>query len=737
MPSLPSRISDFVARKRLQPDLARGLRCTVGFMVPVVVAMLWHLPIEAAFAATAAQNTTIVDIRGSYPLRLSILLAMSVIMAGAAWLGGVSAPSVAFSLCAVVLVTLAAGVWRHLSVDYGPSLAVGSIFLFLFSISLPGGEAAANHHFTSTLLGGFWGALVQVSLWPIRAQHPLRRAVGDTWLALSDLISAMEPSPEGNGADSRHQRVGQTETTFRTAINQALATLNSRNARTPTVLKLEDLNLAAARLATRCFAFNTAFEALMQRPDFAVLAPSFGPAFTSMTNLARGIAYTVVSRQPSHLASAEVRMKRLGNLLKALQDRVIAQTAGAADGLQVAGFLQQITTQLAAATSALRATVERADERAAFSLELLDVQTWTLRPLASALNFRWPPTPVLVRYILRLTVLVLIGAAVMKFFNLSRGYWLPLTILVVLQPDYGSTRLRAAQRVIGTLSGGVAASLLLWLHLPATLHLLALAGSMFGFAATVRRNYGVSVVFITLLVVLLTETAAHVTVSFTLERMIATVAGGVLALIGAQLFWPLWERKYLRPVLSRALRANRTYLEQVLLALAAGGSYAGAVLDAKRACDAANSVVFSSLQRMFGDPRNQQNGMESVAALANGNQRFTRSLNVVALNLGPALRLTHPKLDAFSRLSAEVLESLAGAVETFQHDPSAFVHAEDALNRISLPYEELRPGVDAHTTTAIFNQFSRAATELSAMILATSALLEANRVETGMGKAEG
>ena len=46
------------------------------------------------------------------------------------------------------------------------------------------------------------------------------------------------------------------------------------------------------------------------------------------------------------------------------------------------------------------------------------------------------------------------------------GYWLPFTMVVVLQPDYGSTRQRAAQRVLGTLAGSLAASVLLWVKPP-------------------------------------------------------------------------------------------------------------------------------------------------------------------------------------------------------------------------------------------------------------------------------
>ena len=66
------------------------------------------------------------------------------------------------------------------------------------------------------------------------------------------------------------------------------------------------------------------------------------------------------------------------------------------------------------------------------------------RPLASALNLTWRVDPALIRFTLRLAVLMVAGVVVFKTWALPHGYWLPFTVIVVLQPDYGSTRQRAA-----------------------------------------------------------------------------------------------------------------------------------------------------------------------------------------------------------------------------------------------------------------------------------------------------
>ena len=718
MIGLFARLRHYLEEQRLQPHINRGLRATVGFMGAFLATSWWHLPIEASFAAIAAQNIAMLDIRGSYPLRLSLLLAMTAIVAGACWLGGMAGGHLPSALAAMGLIIVLGGVWRHLSPDYGMSLAINSAFLLMLALAQPGGEAAAHQHFLAGLGGGLWGVFVQVSLWPFRAQHPLRRAVADTWLALSDLLAAMAPG-ETPDSDARHRRIATQEALLRTALDQTTATLAAAHAgkQRPHLRELDELNQAAARFATRLVAFNTALETLMARPDFPALAPSFGPVLTSLTNLARNTAVTIVSRQPSHLIAAEVRLRRLGNLIQALQDRVLTQTERAPDAVQLTFLLQQIAGLIPRLGATLRATVDRANEHTAFSVELFDLHTWTMRPLASALNFSWRPDPALVRFIARLAVLEMAGVAAFKLLNLEHGYWLPLTVLVVLQPDYGSTWLRAGQRVLGTLAGSVVASLLLWLALPPAVLIVALAGTMFAFAFCLKRNYGYAVFFITLFVVLITETSAKVTLGFTVERLAVTAAGGLLALLAAQLFWPAWERKFFPGILARALRANRDYVRVLGDRLTNGGGYDAGAIALKRAAEKANSIVFSSLQRMSGDPKNQQEGIEAAGTLANGNQRLTRAFTVVALHLSPGSALQRPEIGRFVAAAVETLETLAGIAETGQTDVARLTALRTALDTLALtPSAGATPL--AHSA---YGQFARGATELSAMVLAAQA----------------
>jgi hypothetical protein len=244
---LLTKLRRFAEQESLQPDLARGLRATVAYMAPVLLAVVGWLPLEVSFVALAAQNIAMVDVRGDYRLRLGLLLAMTAIFVGAAALGTLASGHLAAALVATAFIAICGGAWRHLSADYGMGLTISSTLVFFIALNSPS-HATVGHHSFAALLGGLWGVLIQVANWPFRPQHPLRRAVSDSWLAVAELFDALAPS-EAGAAVPRAQRIQEREAALRTTLDHAYTDLAHARAgllRT----RLEALNFAAARLAT-------------------------------------------------------------------------------------------------------------------------------------------------------------------------------------------------------------------------------------------------------------------------------------------------------------------------------------------------------------------------------------------------------------------------------------------------------------------------------------------------------
>lgn len=696
------------ARELVDPSATRALRATAAFMIPLVLASLGLITgTQAVLASFAGHAVGGLDVRGAYTLRLSLLLGISLVFAGAAWLGAETTGRVPLAVLATGLVALGAGAWRHGLGEYGPSVAATSALLFF--LGLISGAAPAES-IRATLAGCALSILVHAAFWPFLAQHPLRRAVAAAWMALADLAEAL-PAVEAGAAQARHERVVACENQLRTALDQATDALKGAQARTsrPLVKELEALNQAAAHLATHLMALNPSIERLMEPPGPGPLAASFRSFLASTVNSTRSLALAVVSHQAGHLARFEVRLRRLGRLLRVLQTRVAAKVVDSPERAHLSEVLAQLQDHLRGLRATLGASMERAQERGPISFELFDLRAWSLRPLASALNFSLQVDPALVRFTFRLAAIMMAGTYAWRTWHLPHGFWIPLCVMVVLQPDYGATRARATQRAVGTVSGGLAGSLLLWLHLPPGILMAATAAVCWAFTYYIKRNYAVAVFYITLLVVLQFEAAGPVTLALTLQRLAFTMAGCLLALLAALTFWPVWERDRFPPLLAGALRANGVFLQRLCRGLGGDPEVTPLlVLKAKRKTQRANSLVFSSLNRMAGDPDVMRDGMERNAALANHNMRVTRWLSVAAVHFTEGAEPI-PGLEPMARAAGAALEAMAAVAEG--GDLAALAGPREALDAAEPPAPaEPRPAYVA-------SQLDLVGTELSAMLI--------------------
>jgi uncharacterized membrane protein YccC len=162
---------------------------------------------------------------------------------------------------------------------------------------------------------------------------------------------------------------------------------------------------------------------------------------------------------------------------------------------------------------------------------------------------------------------------------------------------------------------------------------------------------------------------------------------------------------------SAALRANRDYLDLMIGAVADGRRFDHAAREAKRRAERANAAVFSSINRLNGDPKNQREGLEHIATLANGNQRIIRAVNVLALHVGDGRGWRDSSLNRFRTLARESFDLVAAAVESESGLPA---NAEPVLR--SLEAEPLNAPADDSSARWAFAQLTQVTTELCALL---------------------
>ncbi|WP_367125346.1 FUSC family protein [Streptomyces phytohabitans] len=197
-------------------------------------------------------------------------------------------------------------------------------------------------------------------------------------------------------------------------------------------------------------------------------------------------------------------------------------------------------------------------------------------------------SPVL-RHALRLAVVVVVGQLVGELvLPDGHGYWIPLTAVMVLRPDFSQTFERGVSRFTGTLGGVVLAGAVVALADPGPYPSAVLAVVSLGLMyLLLSTNYALVSACTAGYVVFLLGVAGSEWGQTLQERVLLTAAGGLLAMLGYALF-PAWETPRLRDRLADWLTANGRYAVAVLDAAERPGARTArevrdALLDARAA----------------------------------------------------------------------------------------------------------------------------------------------------------
>ena len=138
----------------------------------------------------------------------------------------------------------------------------------------------------------------------------------------------------------------------------------------------------------------------------------------------------------------------------------------------------------------------------------------------------------------RAAVLVALATLGYRLLHVPDGYWIPLAVVAVLQPDSMASRTRAIQRALGTLVGvAVAGAVIAVTHVEVVLVacVFVTAGGLFALKA---RNYFWMVALITPLVLLMLSAVHPDGLRIVAYRVADTFAGTALALVAAEV-WDL------------------------------------------------------------------------------------------------------------------------------------------------------------------------------------------------------
>nr|MBA3673215.1 FUSC family protein [Gemmatimonadaceae bacterium] len=566
--------------------------------------------------------------------------------------------------------------------------SVGSATLSTLVVSLAVPASAPLEPATRPLyliVGGLWAMAVVLVLWPIRPFRPARIAIAECYSAFATLC---EQTADALGRDvpkGGHPVVPPAGAAMRVALEHARTVLvRLRGGRPGSVDRGERLLVLGAsvdQLFGHVVALGETLAAARADGRHPSLDASFATLLRELAFTSQAIAVAVQREDGDALVSSAVDAD-------AVQREVASASRSPTydHAAMIAGRLGHFTAAAVRTLSGVNGgrDAEPIPKDTGLHAAVADLRE-AESPFAS-LGAILAPDSLVLRFAARLAVVTTAAVALAHVFSLERGYWMTVTVIVIMQPYTGVTFTRALQRVAGTVLGALlAAALGAAFHDPRAI--LVIAFLFVGCCvALLPLNYAIFSIFLTPTFVLLAEASAG---DWNLAPLRAanTVLGGALALLGARVLWPSPERARFPVYAAAALRACAAYLRNVVSHYDDPSGHAGHFIRSTRRVVGVETMnAEESLQRMIdeapADTRSIAPGLVLIAYV----RRLTASVAALSLTRHapgrPASELVAPLCEEVARRLDAAAEALgSGVVPVLARDDPPWGAIPNALVR--------------------------------------------------------
>ena len=607
------------------------LRNTAAVIVPLALGIATGRASVGIAISVGAIVTMYSDQPGPYRQRLARLLAVSAAGGLAAFVGMVLGGQLTALLAATAIVGFAGGLLVVFG-DAAGRVGLAAMILLVITAAHPAtGAWSALQSAALIACGGLLLTLFSIAAWPLQLYGPEREALAAVYRGLAAL--ARQRDVDSGAAPPLSEGM--------TALQHTL--LGSHRARGPVMDSFGVLLELAERMRLELTALTSsgAGESTgpLVRGEVAALLDDIGRSISAGTDVDQTMA-----RSLQILRTAE---------------------ADAQDSVPARHF-QALCGQLAAAAR----NVGRASTAGAQRAEQEELQLpRAVRPQSpvSILLASLTPGSAAFRHAVRTAICLAVAVWIGRLLGLPHGYWIPMTVAIVLRADYGATFSYGLLRVAGTVTGLLLITGLLHFLPPgpwARLAVMAVLCVGFRYFGTV--HYGVAVTALTGMVVLLLALAGEPAWPTMVSRLIATVIGSAMALTAYGL-WPTRERAQIRPSLARLLRAYGDYLGSL------GAAGAHERREARNAVRLARANAEAALARLLAEPKTGAAHAELAQSLLTNSNRLART--TMTLDAVVSATAAVPARESFQAL----LEQSAGALEQI----SAAVASEGPADCVS------------------------------------------------------
>ena len=626
----------------------RALRNTLGVVAPLIVGYFVGMQRGGLAMASGALNVSYSDGSDPYQKRAKRMLASTMWCSVAVLLGGLTAHSNVIAVAVATVWAFIAGILVALGTTAADVGVISTVVLVVYAAQ-PLTPLQALQAAGLALCGGLLQIFLSIALWPVQKYEPERRSLAALYAELARI--ATNPT-EATAAPPGTREIAQAHEALSSLVTDvSLPALRYRSL----LSQAERIRLsltALSRLRHRWARANASHPALASLDQYRETAGSLLRAISSSLN---------TGKEPPPAADRLVRSLALEPKLEpeALAEQSFSNAV-----------VRDIQFQADALSGQMRAVMELARNatpqgQAAFDRQEGQQPLW-LRFTGRLATLRANLTldSAVFRHAIRLMLCVAAGDAYGRVLHPYRAYWIPMTIVIVLKPEFAITFSRGVLRVVGTLAGlALATALFHFLPIQVSTEIALIALFTFLMRWIGPSNYGIFGVAISALVVLLLAVAGISPKEVIQARATNTVLGGVFAL-AAYAAWPSWERNRMPELFGALLEAYRKSFYAICRAVLEPLAQSDRERERTRqAGRTARTNMETSLTLLAAEPGITEERLARANAMLASSNRFAHAM--LALEAGvpaTAAQAPRPEFRAFAVAVDRTLELLVAKI---------------------------------------------------------------------------
>ncbi|MBO9665915.1 MAG: FUSC family protein [Bdellovibrio sp.] len=627
---------------RTKIDFWVALRSAVGVGLAMGIGFYFESPALGLSIALGSLNVCLTDNSDSYAARARRMMRATLVTMLIVFLSAISANNVYLAVTLVTMLAFISGysvVLDTVTADLGV-MAIATFVVFGAQALEP---SQAFHLSLYAMGGGLLQAALALVLWPLRRYRPERRALASLYDDLAKLCLAPTHSSEVPAGS-----VQSIETQNRLSFIAGDSRPEGRRFRS-LLSQAERLRLSVlslARLKNRIERENAGDDSVRIISEF----------LQKEARLVTNVAEVIRAEESTKVARAFLH--ELDLLTQQIRSRDVSK-----DSKFMLAVFGDVLRQMEGAVGQSRAVVELSERTTSEGMAASDrrehSRPWRFKFRGVMATFRANFTfeSAGFRHAVRLAVCVAIGELVSHMISVQRSYWVPMTVAIVLKPDYASTFNRGFLRMGGTILGLLFATALFhFLPLNPLTEITLMVIFTFMLRWIGAANYGIFGICISAVVVVLVAMTGVAPKDVIWARGINTVIGGILAL-GTYMLWPTWEKTQLSEVVAKMLDCYRHLFHAVGYLSLREGSFSALEMDQLRQRSRLGRSDFNaSMSRYLLERGSTSEDREFLAAITAASNRMAHAM--VALESGSPMLLPPEQMHAYKQFVDKVDQTL-------------------------------------------------------------------------------